>query len=83
MFTARTGNQKHTEGIGEFIPVPVDMPTLVATVTRLTLEVLAQQSVSQAVALAGIATVTPSLRHVSATVRRWDPRCGGGHNRRL
>lgn len=35
LFTARGENRDHTEGVGEFLPVPVTGPEIVATVMRL------------------------------------------------
>jgi DNA-binding NtrC family response regulator len=35
LFVARGENRKHTEGIGEFLPVPVTGPEIVATVKRI------------------------------------------------
>ena len=38
LFAAREENRKHTEGLGEFLPVPVTGPELVATVERMLAE---------------------------------------------
>ena len=35
VFTAQAGHKKHTDGIGELLPHPIDMSKLVETVTRL------------------------------------------------
>ena len=35
LFAARDENREHTEGLGEFLSVPVTGPELVATVTRM------------------------------------------------
>jgi hypothetical protein len=35
VFLARSTNQQHTEGLGEFLPVPLDPYLLVDTVARL------------------------------------------------
>lgn len=38
LFAARDENREHTEGVGEFLPVPVTGPEIVAMVTRMLAE---------------------------------------------